>query len=68
MALLKLVIIKEAKRMFYVKPALSSIKLVQSEAIASTPWEKFTQGGTIVDGAVSSHNAQTSGTLMGGNG
>ena len=54
--------------MFYVKPALSSIKLVQSEAIASTPWEKFTQGGTIVDGAVSSHNAQTSGTLMGGKG
>ena len=53
--------------MFYTKPVLTSISLVQSEAVAATPWEKFTQGGTIVDGAVSSHNAQTSGTLMGGN-
>lgn len=53
--------------MFYTKPVLTSVKLVQSEAISATPWENFTQGGTIVESATSSHNALMSGSLMGGN-
>ena len=43
------------------------MSLVQSEAISAAPWANFTQGGAIVDGATSSHDALLSGKLMGGN-
>ena len=53
---------------FYTKPVLTNMHLVQTEAIAGTPWADLTQGGQILDSAVSSHNAQKSGSVMGGNG
>lgn len=52
--------------MFYTKPTLTAMSLVQSEAVAATPWESFTKGGTVVDGATSSHDAQLSGTYVSG--
>lgn len=54
--------------MFYTKPTLTAMRLVASEALSATPWESFTKGGTVVDGATSSHDAQLSGTYVkGGN-
>ena len=54
--------------MFYKKPVLMAIRIVTSEALSATPWETFTKGGTVVDGATSSHDAQLSGTYVtGGN-
>ena len=52
--------------MFYTKPVLTTMRLVSDEALSATPWENFTQGGTILDGAVSSHDALLSGTVLGG--
>ena len=52
--------------MFYTKPMLTVSNLIQSEAISATPWETFTKGGTVVDGATSSHDAQLSGTYVSG--
>ena len=54
--------------MFYTKPVLTAMSLTQSEAVAATPWETYTKGGTVVDGATSSFDAQLSGTnVSGGN-
>lgn len=50
----------------YEKPNVTTLCLVQSEAISATPWETFTKGGTVVDGATSSHDAQLSGTYISG--
>lgn len=52
--------------MFYTKPTLTAMCLVQSEAVAATPWEAFTKGGTVLDGQTSSYDSQQSGTLLGG--
>ena len=52
--------------MSYIKPMMITVKLVQSEALSATPWESFTKGGTVVDGATSSHDAQLSGTYVSG--
>ncbi len=52
--------------MFYTKPTLTTMSLVASDAVAATPWEAFTKGGTVADGATSSFDAQMSGTLVSG--
>ena len=52
--------------MFYTKPVLTTVRLVSDEAMSASPWSNFTQGGTIVDGAVSSHDALLSGIVVGG--
>lgn len=54
------------KTMFYTKPVLTAMSLTQSEAVAATPWETYTKGGTVVDGATSSFDAQLSGTYVSG--
>ena len=52
--------------MFYTKPALNLMCLVASDEFCATPWDAFTKGGTVVDGATSSFDAQMSGTQVGG--
>jgi hypothetical protein len=52
--------------MFYTKPTLTTMSLVASDAVAATPWDAFTKGGTVVDGATSSFDAQMSGTQVSG--
>lgn len=52
--------------MFYTKPTLTTMCLVQSEAVAATPWEVFTSVGTILDGQTTSYDAKMSGTTVGG--
>lgn len=54
--------------MFYTKPMLTTLSLVSNESVCATPWDAFTKGGTVVDGATSSFDAQMSGTqVLGGN-
>lgn len=52
--------------MFYTKPTLMAMSLVQSDAVAASPWASLTQGGGIVDSVLSSHDAQMSGNKLGG--
>lgn len=53
--------------MFYTKPTLTAVCLVQSEAVAATPWETFTKGGAVLDGNTSSFTQQSGQLLGGGN-
>ena len=54
--------------MFYTKPTLTTTSIVSNDEFCATPWDAFTKGGTVVDGATSSFDAQMSGTqVLGGN-
>ena len=52
--------------MFYTKPMLTTLSLVSNDSVCATPWDAFTKGGTVVDGATSSFDAQMSGTQVSG--